>query len=110
MAKKNIGQLLIVACLFIGVIVRPVIRGNVGPDVNDFIANDGYMSNLIDQIDQEQTDCGGVLGCWNNCSSGECDETELAQDFIPTLDTLTRVELFVTKTGSTSGMLRISIR
>ena len=57
---------------------------------------------VIDQLDQFQTQCDD----WCGLHDGTYD----AQSFKPTLNTLTRVELLVEKTGDPSGFLQISIK
>ena len=79
---------LIIFCSFLISVFIPVING---------------FLNINDSIDQEQTYCAGSY--WATSSPGK-----LAQSFMPSLNTLTRVKLYGFRNNTPFGNLKISIR
>ncbi len=55
-----------------------------------------------DELDQQQIECDGELAC--------LFDDEFAQGFVPTMDTLTRIELYIARNETVVPGLEIAIR
>jgi hypothetical protein len=85
--KEKRALCLIVSIVFVLVALSPAINSAMLPH---------------DELDQEQTQCDTALGClWDD---------EFAQGFVPTMDTLTRVEILMTRNETAVEGLKIAIR
>ena len=71
--------------------------------ISGFLPVTNGFLNVNDNIDQEQTNCGGSY--WATSYPGN-----LAQSFMPSLNTLTRVKLYGFRNNTPFGNLKISIK
>lgn len=91
--EKNV-KIYAIILIFIGTSMMPLAGG---------IPTLSQKTRVDDYLDQENSN-------WNGAGTGYDGNVTIAQSFIPTVDTITRVELIVWNTGDPHGTLTVSIR